>query len=117
MSATHYIAMLFAMALNRIGPQNSLRVCAQYSSLHLPYSINFDEEVLQNPSKIYIYEKFFETLAYAAQDDEFNNTDGMPIEFLLMLQRISYDFASVSRCPSLFDMIDIRCRFTSPRYL
>ncbi|XP_022691550.1 sphingomyelin phosphodiesterase-like [Varroa jacobsoni] len=95
MSATHYIAMLFAMALDRIGPQNSLRVCAQYSSLHLPYSINFDEEVLQNPSKIYIYEKFFETLAYAAQDDEFNNTDGMPIEFLLMLQRISYDFASV----------------------
>lgn len=82
--------------------QLAVRTRAQYSSLHIPYAINFEEEVLQTPSKMYIYEKFFETLSYAAQDEEFDNSDGMPIEFMLMLQRISYDFVAVSS-PSSFN--------------
>ena len=68
----------------------------QYSSLHLPYSINYERDVLQNPSRAEIYEKFFQTLSYAAEENEFNNTDGVPLEFLILLQRISYDFAGVS---------------------
>ncbi|OQR67231.1 sphingomyelin phosphodiesterase-like [Tropilaelaps mercedesae] len=79
-----------------LGPdQIAQPVDAQYSPLHLPYSINFEEEVLRNPSRMYIYEQFFETLTYAAQGDEFDNNNGTPIEYLLTLQRISYDFESV----------------------
>ncbi|XP_003738497.1 sphingomyelin phosphodiesterase [Galendromus occidentalis] len=99
----------------------------QYSSLHLPYSINYERDVLQTPSRMEIYEKFFQTLSYAAEENELNNTDSVPLEFLLLLQRISYDFAGVrdtfetgitnmetcSTCRSLLGLLSNMKRFVN----